>query len=317
MLSIDHHRINKWKETRVPAEFTSTADEILDGKDLTGRQVVVTGATAGLGLATARAFARAGADVVLIGRDETKLAQVRALVNEDGKGLVTAEHVDLADLRSVAAGAQKLRTNLERLDVLVLNAGVMASPLERSPQGHEMQLAVSHLGHHLLTTAVIDLLIESTGRVVALSSSAHQLGPFNFDDPDCTAREYDRWAAYAQAKTATALFALEIARRYGPKGVVTVAVHPGVIKTELQRHLSPTEESEILAMSADRGQLRSVDAGAASIVWAAVADEAAASNGGYVANCAVANESRAPHASATGDAKRLWDLTETMVSDFR
>jgi len=215
------------------AEFTTTADDVIDGKDLTGRQVVVSGATGGLGLATARAFARAGADLVLIGRDETKLGQIRALVDDDGKGIVTAEQMNLADLRSVAVGAEKLRTNLERLDVLVLNAGVMASPLERSPQGHEMQLAVSHLGHHLLATAVIDLLIESKGRVVALSSSGHQLGPFNFDDPDFTTRDYDRWAAYAQAKTATALFALEMARRYGPKGVVTLAVHPGVIKTDL------------------------------------------------------------------------------------
>jgi hypothetical protein len=92
---------------------------------------------------------------------------------------------------------------------------------------------------------------------------------------------------------------------------------PGVIKTELQRHLSSSEESQILAMSADRGELRNVDAGAASIVWAAVADGVAASNGGYVANCAVVNELRAPHASATDDAKHLWDLTEGMVGDFR
>jgi NAD(P)-dependent dehydrogenase (short-subunit alcohol dehydrogenase family) len=148
---------------------------------------------------------------------------------------------------------------------------------------------------------------------VALSSSGHWLGGFDFDDPDYTARDYDRWAAYAQAKTATALFALEMARRFGPKGVTTVAVHPGVIKTELQRHLSVAEEEQVLAMSAERGEVRSIEAGAASIVWAAVAPEAAESNGSYIANCSVANELRAPHASGEADATRLWAVTERLL----
>lgn len=237
----------------MPDTFTTTADEVLAGIDLTRRQIVITGATAGLGLAAARAFARAGADIVLIGRDAAKLAAAQETVDADGSGTITTEHGDLADLNAVAELAEKLKASLSRLDVLVLNAGIMAAPLERSPQGHEMHLAVSHLGHHLLTTALIDLLKASKARVIALSSSGHGLAPFDFDDPDFTTRDYDKWAAYGQAKTATALFAGEMANRFGNDGIVTVAVHPGVIKTQLQRHLSEAEEEYVLQMSAERG----------------------------------------------------------------
>jgi NAD(P)-dependent dehydrogenase (short-subunit alcohol dehydrogenase family) len=290
--------------------FTTTADEILAGLDLKGRQIVVTGATSGLGLAAASSFARAGADVVLLGRDNDRLtAAIKAVAA--GPGTVRGEHADLADLDAVDHLAKRLTSDLSRLDVLVLNAGIMAAPLERSPQGHEMQLAVSHLGHHVLTSALLPLLQQSKGRVIALSSSGHWLGGFDFDDPDFTSREYDRWGAYAQAKTATALFAMEMARRFGPEGVTTVAVHPGVIKTELQRHLSAEEEQQVLAMSA--ADLRSVEAGAASIVWAAVAAEVPDHNGSYVANCAIADAMRAPHASDGDAATRLWEKTEELV----
>ena len=294
--------------------FTTTADEVLAGTDLTGRQVVVTGATAGLGLAAATSFARAGADVALVGRDADRLAAAVEAVAV-GPGTVTAEQADLADLDAVEDLATRLTDRLGRLDVLVLNAGIMAAPLSRSPQGHEMQLAVNHLGHHVLTAALLPLLERSKGRVVALSSSGHWLGGFDFDDPDYTARDYDPWGAYAQAKTATTLFAVEMARRFGPKGVTTVAVHPGVIKTELQRYLTPEQEEQVLAMSA--ADLRSVEAGAASIVWAAVAPEVADSNGSYIANCSIADEMRAPHAADAGVAARLWDTTEEMVGAGR
>jgi NAD(P)-dependent dehydrogenase (short-subunit alcohol dehydrogenase family) len=297
--------------------FTTTADEVLAGIDLTGRQIVITGATAGLGLAAARAFARAGADITLTGRDAAKLAAARETVDADGSGTITTEQADLADLKAVAELAEKLKASLSRLDVLVLNAGIMAAPLERSPEGHEMQRAVSHLGHHLLTTALVDLLKASKARVVALSSSGHRLSPFNFDDPDFITREYDKWAAYGQAKTATALFAVEMAKRFGNDGIVTVAVHPGVIKTELQRHLSEAEEEYVLSMSAEQGEVRSVEAGAASIVWAAVAPEVADNNGSYIANCSIANALRAPHASSGEDAARLWNVTEELVATNR
>jgi NAD(P)-dependent dehydrogenase (short-subunit alcohol dehydrogenase family) len=301
----------------MPDPFTTTADEVLAGIDLTGRQIVITGATAGLGLAAARAFARAGADIVLTGRDAARLAAAQETVDADGSGTITTEQADLADLNAVAELAEKLKASLTRLDVLVLNAGIMAAPLERSAQGHEMQLAVSHLAHHLLTTALIDLLKASKTRVVALSSSGHGLSPFDFADPNFTTRDYDKWAAYGQAKTATALFAVAMANRFGNDGIVTVAVHPGVIKTDLQRHLSEAEEEYVLSMSAEQGEVRSVEAGASSIVWAAIAAEVANHNGSYIANCSIANALRAPHASSSEQAARLWNLTEELVATSR
>jgi len=297
----------------MPDTFTLTADEVLAGHDLTGRRVVVTGATSGLGLATAQACGRAGAELVILGRDDAKLSAAVATIGHDARPV----RVDLADLRDVAAVSAKLAADLDRVDLLVLNAGVMAAPLERTPQGHEMQLAVGLLGHHLLTTALLGAVTAAHGRVVALSSGAHWLAAFDFDDPDYLTRDYEPWAAYGQSRTATALFAIELARRSGPDGVVAASVHPGVIKTELQRHLAPAEEQHILAQSEERGELRSVEAGAASIVWAGVADEVAAANGCYVANCSVANEQRAPHASSPDDAARLWDWTESVVAPFR
>jgi len=168
-----------------------------------------------------------------------------------------------------------------------------------------------------LTTTLMDLLKASKTRVVALSSSGHALSPFNFDDPDFTSRDYDKWAAYGQAKTATALFAVEMANRFGNDGIVTVAVHPGVIKTELQRHLSEAEEEYVLSMSAEQGEIRSVEAGAASIVWAAVAANVFHNNGSYIANCSIANAFCAPHASSAEDAARLWNVTEKLVATNR
>jgi len=299
------------------ATYTTTAAEVLDGIDLAGRRAVITGATAGLGLETARALVHAGADIVLVGRDAEKLARSASFVAGDAAGQVTSSRMDLGDLVDTGEAAAKLATETDRVDLLVLNAGVMAAPLERTAQGHEGQLAVALLGHHLLTTALLEHLTASQGRVVTLSSVAHRMAPFDFGDPDFTTREYDRWVAYAQSKTATALYALELARRFGPAGVVGTAVHPGVIKTELQRHLAPAEEEHVLAQSAERGELRPVEVGAASIVWAAVAPEVAAANGCYVANGAVANELRAPHASGAEDATRLWDWAEAAVAGFR
>lgn len=297
--------------------FTTTADDILGNSDLAGRHVVITGATGGLGLASALAFARAGANLVLIGRDADRLAAAGSAVDAAGPGTTTTERVDLADLDAVADLTDRLTRSNPQIDILVLNAGIMAAPLTRSPQGHEMQLAVSHLGHAALTKGLLDVLIASKARIVTLSSSGHWLGGYDFADPDFLERDYDKWVAYGQAKTATTLFAIALADRYGTDGITAAAVHPGVIETDLQRHLGDEEARQVLAMSADQGELRSVDAGAASIVWAAVAPEIAAHNGCYVANCTVANDLRAPHAADPADAARLWDATMELIDGTR
>lgn len=294
--------------------FTTTADDVLAGHDLTGSTIVITGATGGLGLGAALAFARASADVVLVGRDRAKLDRAVAAVDGAGSGRSTGELADISDLDSVAGLVDRIRADHSRIDVLVLNAGVMAAPLERSAQGHEMQLAVSYLGHAALTQGLIELVVAAGGRVVSLTSSGHWLGGYDASDPDFRDREYDKWAAYGQAKTASALLAIALAERFGGDGVVAAAVHPGVIRTDLQRHLGEDEESHILAMSEEQGELRSVEAGAASIVWAAVATEVADANGCFVADAAVANELRAPHASGVEDALALWDRTVELIA---
>ena len=293
--------------------FTTTADEVLDGTDLTDKTALVTGATSGLGLETAKALAQAGANLVLAGRDADKLDAATSQVENEGSGTVTGVSIDLADTTAAADAGAQLADDLDGLDIVILNAGVMASPLERSPQGHENQLAVSYLGHVALIAELIDLLKSSNARVVTLSSSGHMLGSFDFDDPDYNERDYEKWGAYAQAKTATALLAIELGRRFGNDGITAAAVHPGVIKTDLQRHLEYSEEQTVMAMSTAQGEVRSPEAGAASIVWAATAPAVADNNGAYVANAAIANDMRAPHASSPEDAQRLWELTASML----
>lgn len=292
--------------------FTTTAADVLDGRDLTGTTVVVTGATSGLGLTSATALAAAGADVIVVGRDAARLAEAVAAVDAAGAGIAMGELADLADLDQVRALAGRLRDRVASLDILVCNAGIMAAPLERSAQGHEMQLAVSHLAHHVLVNELLDRLTAANARVVSLSSSAHFMGGVDLDDLDFTTRDYEKWGAYAQAKSATALFAVELANRHGSDGVTSLAVHPGVIKTGIQRHLSDEEEAGVIAMSEAQGDVRSPEAGAASIVWAATA-ELGGANGSYVANAAIADDLRAPHAGDPEIAAHLWDVTEAMV----
>lgn len=293
--------------------FTTTAADVLDGRDLTGTTVAITGATSGLGLVSAEALAAAGADLILVGRDKSKLDDAVEVVGAAGAGGVMGELADLADLDQVRDLAGRLRDGVGTLDILICNAGVMAVPLARSAQGHEMQLAVSHLAHHLLVTELLEVIKSSKTRVVSLSSSAHFMGGVDLDDLDYEQRGYDKWGAYAQAKTATALFALELANRHGEDGITSVAVHPGVIRTGIQRHLSDEEEAGVIAMSEAQGDLRSPQVGAASIVWAAIADLGDA-NGSYVANAAHADELRAPHAADPDIASQLWDTTSAIVA---
>jgi NAD(P)-dependent dehydrogenase (short-subunit alcohol dehydrogenase family) len=300
----------------MPTNFTTTADDVLRGLDLMGRTYVVTGAMAGLGRETADALARAGADVVLAGRGPARLEAARVEVDALGSGSVRSVEVDLDDLESVRKASAELAGSIQRLDGLILNAGIMASPLQRSAQGHEMQLAVSHLGHFVLTAGLVDRLKGlAPSRVVSLSSSGHLMSGFDFDDPDFNTRAYDKWVAYAQAKTATILFTLEAARRLGPAGIKAFVVHPGVIKTTLQRHLSDQEETQVLAMSEAMGELRSVGEGAASIVYAAVSPALDDENGSYIVNAASNNAMRAPHAKSPDDANRLWALTEELTGE--
>lgn len=283
--------------------MTTTAD-VLDGVDLTGRTVVVTGASSGLGLQTARALQSAGARVVAAVRD---LDKTRAAIDCD------TVHLELADLRSARAAAAELAERLDRIDVLVNNAGIMAPPLSRTAQGYEMQLGANHLGHFVFTTGLLRTFAEGT-RIVNLSSRGHLAGGIRWDDPNYADESgYDKWQAYGQSKTANVLFTVEAERRWGPGGVHSFAVHPGVVVTELARHMTRADFSGRLANL----DVTDVEHGAATTVWAAVSPELDARGGLYLEDCGVAEPCTegveggfAAWAVDPEQAARLWDWSQ-------
>ena len=296
-------------------DVDTTTDEVVAGLDLAGKTIVVTGATSGLGKESARALASTGAEVVLCGRDDAK---GQAVVDEIG-GATSFQHLDLADLDSVRASANELLARIERLDVLLNNAGVMACPLARTADGFEMQFGTNHLGHFLFTARLFPLLAQSVpSRIVNLSSHGHMIGGVDLDDPNYEHRPYDKWEAYGQAKTANVLFSRELDRRFGDHGVHAYAVHPGMIITELGRHLDEADIADIGERTSKRpaggpsSEFKPVERGAATQVWAATGD--GIPGGAYLADAAVC-EQVAPHATDDDVAARLWTLSEQLVGE--
>lgn len=228
--------VTKDDDLALPFGFATTASEVLEGVDLSGKVAVVTGANSGIGFETARALAGAGARVALGGRDEEAIADAAARIREStSNGDVSAMLIDLADLDSVDRVAAEWEGPLH---ILVNNAGVMAIPeLTRTPQGHEMQFGVNYLGHFALTRGLHAALASAGGaRVVCLSSNAHLFSPVAFGDLDFRFRPYDPMFAYAGAKTACVLLAVEVTRRWSTDGILANALNPGAIATGLQKH---------------------------------------------------------------------------------
>jgi len=296
-------------------DVDTTTDEVVDGLDLSGQTIVITGATSGLGKESARALAQTGAHLVLCGRNDEK---GQAVVDEIG-GDSAFHHLDLASLDAVRTSADQLLSKIERLDVLMNNAGVMACPLDRTADGFEMQFGTNHLGHFLWTARLFPLLMASVpSRVVNLSSQGHLLGGVDLDDPNYERREYQKWEAYGQAKTANILFTRELERRFGDHGLHAYAVHPGTIITELGRHLEPEDFEYIASRQAERPaggpktEFKPVEEGAATQVYAATGDDIP--GGAYLADGAVAPYV-ADHASDDDAAARLWTLSEELVGE--
>ena len=296
----------------------TTTDEVVAGLDLSGRTILVTGVSAGLGVETARVLTSVGARVVGAARD---LGKAKSAL--DGLDVELVE-LDLADLESVRRAASELLELAPVLHVLVNNAGVMAPPLSRTAQGFELQLGTNHLGHFLLTRLLEPALrAGAPSRVVNVSSRGHLRAGVDFDDPHWRTRPYDKWKAYGQSKTANVLFTVELERRWGPDGVHAFALHPGVIPTELSRHL--TEEDFTSLSSGARpggGRLTLVDVptGAATQVWAATSPDLEGRGGLYLEECAVAGPTPgdgsagyAPHAVDADAAARLWEWSEREV----
>ena len=220
----------------------TTTDELLEGVDLSGRRVLITGASAGLGAETARALAAHGASVVMAVRDPAKGERAADAVRNAAAPNASVELrvIDLASLASVRACADQLLAEGAPLHVLIANAGVMACPQGATEDGFETQFGTNHLGHFVFVNRLAPLLVAGApSRAVVLSSSGHRFSEVDLDDPGFERTPYDPWVAYGRAKTANALFAVALDRRLRDRGVCACAVHPGGIQTELGRHLTP------------------------------------------------------------------------------
>ncbi len=306
----------------------STTDEVLEGVDLGGRRVIVTGASGGLGAETARALVSRGAFVTIAARDIEKAEGVASAIRDQASGqgrIEVGPPLELMQPDSIRTFAKQWLAENDRLDVLINNAGVMFTPLRRNAQGWEMQFATNHMGHFLLTCLLAPALREGApARVVNLSSGGHRFGEMDFEDPNFERRPYDKFLAYGQSKTANVLFSVELTRRLAASGVHANAVHPGVIMTELARYMEP-DDMKTLADRATGGGLRfkPVEAGAATSVWAATSPELEGRGGLYLQDCQVAavvedaNEDVgcAGYAVDPDAAQRLWALSEELLGE--
>jgi NAD(P)-dependent dehydrogenase (short-subunit alcohol dehydrogenase family) len=306
----------------------TTTDEVLRGIDLAGKLALVTGGSSGLGAETARALASRGARVVLTARDMAKGEEVaQGIRASTGNSEIEVEELELASLASIRAFADRFLDRHDALQILVNNAGVMACPHQKTADGFELQFGTNHLGHFLLTCLITPPLLKGApSRVVCLSSRAHQMSPVVFDDVNFEHRPYQKWLSYGQSKTANVLFAVELERRLGARGVHAYAVHPGVIQTELSRYMGEEDWELIRSRAVAReGELRtkSVEAGAATSAYAATAPELEGLGGIYLEDCAIAEVDDTEDASGgvrsyavdPEAARRLWSLSEEMVGE--
>lgn len=308
-----------------PFGAESTTDEVLAGVDLTGKRVLVTGVSAGLGVETARAAAKHGAKVVGTARDLAKAKD--ALAEHAGLGIEVVE-CDLASLASIRTCADGLKAKSEKFDVIIANAGVMNCPKGQTADGFETQFGTNHLGHFVLVNRLVPLLSDG-GRVVILSSSAHRAGDVDLDDPGFDKTEYDAFAAYGRSKTANVLFAVELDRRLRSRGIRVCAIHPGGIMTELMRHTTPDIFERMVASSSQSAdgtpsepvKVKTVPQGAATTVWAAFVASGDEIGGRYCEDCHVGEvEDNAyrgvrSYALDPDKAKKLWALSECMVGE--
>jgi NAD(P)-dependent dehydrogenase (short-subunit alcohol dehydrogenase family) len=315
------------RQRRIDSPFgaKSTASDVLAGIDLTGKLVVMTGGYSGLGLEATKALTAAGAFVVVPARRPDTAREALA-----GVPNVEVDELDLGDQASVAAFADRFLASGRDLHLTIDSAAVMANPYSTVGPGWESQFGTNHLGHFALVNRLWPAIVRGQGRVVSVSSSGHRRGGIQWDDIDFT-RGYDKWRAYAQAKTANALFALHLDRLAAEQGVRAFSVHPGGILTPLQRHLPKQEMVDLGWIDADGKQLadfKTPEQGAATQVWAATSALLDGRGGLYLEDCNVA--ALAPESATTvmggvrpwavdpAEAERLWTLSveRTGVSAF-
>ena len=316
---------------------TSTTDDVLSGVNLKGKRILVTGVSAGLGVETARSLAAHGAQVVGTARDLNKAKAATEQVRKDAAangGTFELVELDLADLKSVRACADGLRAKGEPLDVVIANAGVMATPFGHTADGFETQFGTNHLGHFVLVNRIASL-IRDGGRLINLSSSGHRYANVDLDDPNFERTSYEPFVAYGRSKTANMLFAVAFDERHRGHGVRAAAVHPGGIRTELDRHIDSSRlekiVEEINQQLAAQGkapfQFKTVPQGAATSVWAAVVAPADEIGGRYCENCHVGqvvpddatitavSEGVRGYALDAKNAETLWKKSEELVGE--
>jgi NAD(P)-dependent dehydrogenase (short-subunit alcohol dehydrogenase family) len=315
-----------------PFGATSTTDDVLAGVNLSGKRILVTGASAGLGVETSRALVAHGATVLGAVRDLEKGKRATAPVQEAASssgGAFSLIELDLASLASVRACADKLNASGEQFDVVIANAGVMACPKGKTADGFETQFGTNHLGHFVLVNRIAGLL-KSGGRLVNLSSAGHRFADVDLEDPNFERTPYTEFVAYGRSKTANVLFAVAFDRRHKARGIRAAAVHPGGIQTELGRHMTPETIAALSArMNATRApgapefQWKTIPQGAATSVWAAIVAAANEVGAQYCEDCHVAVREQNPDARyGVRDyaldpirADALWALSEHMVGE--
>jgi NAD(P)-dependent dehydrogenase (short-subunit alcohol dehydrogenase family) len=306
-----------------PFGMRSTAADVISGIDLTGKTVLVTGGYSGLGLETVRALAGAGAKVfVAARRPDTAKVDLEGVTGD-----ITILQMDLSDPASIDAFASALAAQTATLDILINNAAIMANPLTRDARGYESQFATNHLGHFQMTARIWPLLKAAGAgtRIVVLSSIGHARGGVDLSDPHFNTREYEKWAAYGQAKSANALFAVHLDQLAQPFGIRAFAVHPGGIKTPLQRHLTMEEQVAMGWFDKDGNVnplFKSPEEGAATSIWCAVSPLLDGEGGVYCEDCNIAavwKEGMAPysgvrpHAIDPDKSAALWAASEGMT----
>ena len=300
------------------------ASEVMEGVDLSGQRVVVTGGYSGIGFETTRVLAAAGAKVFVPARN---LAKARPVMDLDGD--IQVANMDLENHGSIQRFAMDVAEE-GPLHLLINNAGIMACPERRVGPGWESQLATNHLGHMVLTQALLPtLLAAGSPRVVCLSSMAHHISDIRWDDLHFQQDAYEKWRAYGQSKTANALFAVGLQQRYGSEGLRAFSVHPGAILTPLQRHLETAEmvrfgwvDEQRNLSEKGKAMFKSVEAGAATSVWAATSAQLQDHGGAYCEDvdiAAVATPDQRmsgvkPYAIDPAAAERLWDLSDTLLA---
>jgi NAD(P)-dependent dehydrogenase (short-subunit alcohol dehydrogenase family) len=316
---------------------TSTTEQVLSGTNLKGKRVLVTGVSAGIGVETARSLAAHGAYVIGAARDLKKAEAATAQVREDavssGGGFELIE-LDLTHLASVRACAGKLLDQAKGLDVVIANAGVMATPFGHTADGFETQFGTNHLGHFLFVNRIAPLM-HSGSRLINLASSGHRFANVDLADPNFERTPYEPFIAYGRSKTANILFAVAFDQRHRGRGIRAAAVHPGGINTELGRHMDQSHLQGMIDQMnkqlADEGkppfQWKTIPQGAATSVWAAVVAPADEIGGKYCENCHVGNivpdavtisaisEGVRGYALDPSNAEALWKKSEELVGE--